>query len=163
YSHKELTAELARSARKLKGSSDTEVILEAFAEWGVEQVLPRLIGMFAIALYDKQTGELVLIRDRLGIKPLYWSTIGGLISVGSELKPLREIPGWTPRVDRAALASFMRHNYIPAPLTVYQGVCKLEPGTLLRARPDGRFKLERYWDLRSIVEQAVKDTRAISD
>lgn len=163
YSHREIAADLEPTGRKLKGHSDTEIILEACAEWGIERVLPRLIGMFAIALYDKEGGDLVLARDRLGIKPLYWSAVGGLLSFGSELKPLREVPGWTPTIDRAALASFMRHNYIPAPHTIYHDVRKLEPGTLLRAGRDGCLSIERFWDLRDIVTTAIAHPRSISD
>ena len=156
YSHIEIARELERTSRKLKGSSDTEIILEACAEWGVDKVLPRLNGMFGFALFDKDTDELVLVRDRLGIKPVYWSSAEGLLMFGSELKPLREVPGWTPKIDRNALAAFMRHNYIPAPHTIYQGVQKLEPGTLLKASRDGSVKIERYWDLRAIVEKSVR-------
>jgi asparagine synthase (glutamine-hydrolysing) len=119
--------------------------------------------MFAIALYDRQTGELVLVRDRLGIKPIYWSASNGLLCFGSELKALRAMPDWTPTVDRAALASFMRHNYIPAPLSIYKGVNKLQPGTLLRAGRDGSVEIKTYWDLRSIVEMAVAKAEAIGD
>ena len=71
------------------------------------------------------------MRDRLGIKPLYWAKFGNLFLFGSELKALRAHPGWTPRIDRSAVAAFMRHNYIPAPHTIYEGVHKLEPGTVL--------------------------------
>ena len=87
--------------------------------------------MFAIALWDRRERTLTLMRDRLGIKPLYWAKFGDLFLFGSELKALRAHPGWTPRIDRNAAASFMRHNYIPAPHTIYEGVHKLEPGTVL--------------------------------
>jgi asparagine synthase (glutamine-hydrolysing) len=157
YSHNEIAADLGRTNRRLKGHSDTEVILEACAEWGVENVVPRLIGMFAIALYDKDTGELVLLRDRLGIKPLYWSAIGGLLTFGSELKALRHIPGWVPTLDRNAIASFMRHNYIPAPFTIYKDTYKLEPGTMLKAGRDGKITIERFWDLRATVETSARE------
>ncbi|MCT4493014.1 asparagine synthase (glutamine-hydrolyzing) [Bosea minatitlanensis] len=163
YSHDEIAADLAGTGRTLRGHSDTEIMLEAFAEWGVERVLPRLIGMFAFALFDKETGELVLARDRLGIKPLYWSAANGLLLFGSELKPLRAVPSWTPVVDRSAMASFMRHNYIPAPLTIYKGVQKLEPGTLLRARRDGSVTVEPFWNLRTIAEKAVASPSNIAD
>ena len=163
YSHTDIACDLERTSRKLKGSSDTEIILEACAEWGVDKVLPRLNGMFGFALFDKDRGTLVLLRDRLGIKPVYWSSAEGLLMFGSELKPLRQVPGWTPRIDRNAVSAFMRHNYIPAPHTIYQGVQKLEPGTLLKAGPDGSIKIERYWDLRAIVEKSVKRRKSASD
>ena len=163
YSHAEIASDLESAGCMLEGSSDTEIILEACAQWGVEKVLPRLIGMFAIALFDKQKCDLVLVRDRLGIKPVYWSSIGGLISFGSELQPLRALPGWTPRINRAALGSFMRHNYIPAPQTIYDEVYKLEPGTYLKTGRDGRIEIKRYWDLRAIAEKAISEPVEISD
>jgi asparagine synthase (glutamine-hydrolysing) len=163
YSHLEIAQDLAATGRPLRGTSDTVIMLEAFAEWGVEAVLPRLIGMFAFALYDRETGDLVLARDRLGIKPVYWSCENDLFLFGSELKALRAVPGWQPRLDRNALAAFMRHNYIPAPHTIYQGVQKIEPGVMLRIGTDGVPKLTRYWDLRSIVERSLPRLSTASD
>ena len=128
YSYQPIAAELAARGHKFRGHSDTEVILESFAANGIEPTLKRMIGMFAIALWDRRERTLTLIRDRLGIKPLYWAKFGELFLFGSELKALRAHPGWTPRIDRNAVAAFMRHNYIPAPHTIYEGVHKLEPG-----------------------------------
>jgi asparagine synthase (glutamine-hydrolysing) len=163
YSHLEIARDLEAAGCRLRGTSDTEIILEAFARWGVDAVLPRLIGMFAFALYDRDTGELVLVRDRLGIKPLYWGIVDGLLLFGSELKALRALPGWQPRVDRNALAAFMRHNYIPAPHTIYQQIHKLEAGTMLRLGSDGVPRVGRYWDLRAIVERAIRTPANIGD
>src|SRR5688572_8744053 len=122
YSHVEIARDLEATGRSLRGHSDTEIILEACAEWGVDRVVPRLIGMFAFALFDKATRDLTLVRDRLGIKPLYWGAADGFLMFGSELKALRQLPGWVPKVDRNALAAFMRHNYVPAPWSIYDGV-----------------------------------------
>jgi asparagine synthase (glutamine-hydrolysing) len=163
YSHQEIARDLQQSRRPLNGTSDTVILLEACAEWGVEAVLPRLIGMFAFALFDKETGEIILVRDRLGIKPLYWGIVSGVLIFGSELKALRAVPGWQARIDRNALAAFMRHNYIPAPHTIYQNVHKLEPGTLLRLGPEGTPVITRYWDLRAIVEQPPPPVAASDD
>ncbi len=90
-----------------------------------------LTGCLRFALWDRQRGILKLVRDRLGIKPLYWAYFGGLLLFGSELKALRAHPGWSPRVRPDAIAAYMRHTYIPGPHTVYEGVQKLEPGTAL--------------------------------
>jgi asparagine synthase (glutamine-hydrolysing) len=163
YSHLEIAQELVPTGRKVRGTSDTAIILEAFAEWGVDAVLPRLIGMFAFALYDHKTGEIALVRDRLGIKPIYWGIINGLLIFGSELKALRALPNWQPKIDRDAVAAFMRHNYIPAPHTIYQGVQKLEPGSILKIGRDGVPKITRYWDLRPIVERSVRTLSTASD
>ena len=111
----DLRPELEARGVNFRGHSDTEVMLEAIAAYGIEATVKRLIGMFAMAVWDRRDRTLTLVRDRLGIKPLYWAKFGGLFLFGSELKALRAHPGWTPRIDRGAVAAFMRHNYIPAP------------------------------------------------
>ncbi|MFY0610407.1 MAG: asparagine synthase (glutamine-hydrolyzing) [Hyphomicrobiaceae bacterium] len=151
YSHSELSKELSHTGRTLKGHSDTEIILEAIAEWGVDRVLPKLIGMFAFALYDKKLGELILARDRLGQKPLYWANVDGFLIFGSELKALRALDVWHPQLDRNSLASFLKYNYIPSPVTIYKNVNKLAPGAILRMRPEGQPDVSLYWDLREIA------------
>ena len=156
YSHAEIAADLKKVGCNFRGSSDTEVILEACAQWGVEATVKRLIGMFSFALFDQKTRELTLVRDRIGIKPLYWGRFANLFIFGSELKALRAFKGWDPRVDRNALSAFMRHNYIPAPLSIYQGIYKLEPGTILKLKPDSMPVISRYWDLHSIVKDGVQ-------
>lgn len=151
YSHLEMTRELAGHGRVPRGTSDSEVVLEGCAQWGVQATLGRMIGMFAFALFDRQERIIYLVRDRLGIKPLYWGLVGGRLIFGSELKALRQARDWQPRLDRHALASFMRHNYIPAPHTIYQDMHKLEPGCLLAMGPDMTPRLSRYWDCRSMA------------
>ncbi len=151
YNFAELRRELEGQGARFRGHSDTEVIVEACAAWGVEATVRRLIGMFAIALWDRAERSLHLVRDRLGIKPLYWGRFGDLLLFGSELKALRAHPGWRPEVDREALHGFMRHGYVPAPLSIYCGVHKLPPGHILRLRPGGELHLERYWDLRELA------------
>jgi asparagine synthase (glutamine-hydrolysing) len=151
YSFQPIAAELAARGHKFRGHSDTEVILESFAVNGIEATLKRMIGMFAIALWDRRDRTLTLMRDRLGIKPLYWAKFGNTFLFGSELKALRAHPGWTPRIDQSAVAAFMRHNYIPAPRTIYEGVYKLEPGTILTLPWRGEPKISRFWDARSVA------------
>lgn len=155
YSHTELAKELAQLGRCVKGSSDTEVIIEACAQWGVETTINKLIGMFAIAIYDIQHRILYLARDRLGKKPLYWGYLNGNLFFGSELKALREFKFWDPQLDRNALAAFMRHNYIPAPHSIYKGIQKLEPGCFLQIGPEGEPQIKRFWDFRAIVEKSI--------
>ncbi len=149
YSNGELAADLEARGRRMRGHSDTEAMLEACAEWGVEASVRRFIGMFAFALFDKQERVLYLVRDRLGKKPLYWSIRNGCLLFGSELKALRAVNGWTPELDRDALASYLRHDYIPAPYTIYKGVQKLEPGCLLRVGANSVPRIIRYWDARA--------------
>lgn len=163
YSHAEIGRDLVAKGVTLRGSSDTEVILEACAAWGVEHTVERLIGMFAFALFDRQTGEMYLVRDRLGIKPVYWGVFNGCLIFGSELKALRAAKGWEPRLDRNALAAFMRHNYIPAPHSIYQGVQKLEPGSILKIDRKGVPEITGFWALRSIVEESLRTLDTASD
>ena len=157
YNHHELRRELIREGTAFRGHSDSEVIVEAFNSWGIENTLPRLIGMFAIALWDRQSAELSLIRDHLGIKPLYWMHQAGSLIFASELKALSEYPGWCPKLDRDALVAFMRHGYIPAPRSVYQGVEKLLPGQWLKFGQDRNPEISFYWDFRSVAAQSVAD------
>jgi asparagine synthase (glutamine-hydrolysing) len=163
YSHKEIALDLKECGRPLRGTSDTEVILESCAEWGVEQTVKRLIGMFAFALFDRQTQELTLVRDRVGIKPVYWGKFNQLFLFGSELKALRAVSEWEPKLDRNALSAFMRHNYIPAPHSIYQGVKKLEPGTILRINRDGEVSTSKYWDMRNTVMNGLSSQMQESD
>jgi asparagine synthase (glutamine-hydrolysing) len=163
YSHEEMRPALAARGIAFRGHSDTEVMLESIAAFGLEATLPRLIGMFAIALWDRHERTLTLVRDRLGIKPLYWAKFGGLFLFGSELKALRDHPGWTPRIDRAAAAGYMRYNYVPAPHTIYEGVRKLEPGTVLTL-PWGREpNIERFWNARAIARAGFSNPLKASD
>jgi asparagine synthase (glutamine-hydrolysing) len=155
YSYQPIAAEFAARGHKFRGHSDTEVILESFAANGIEATLKQMIGMFAIALWDRRERTLTLIRDRLGIKPLYWAKFGMLFLFGSELKALRAYPGWTPRIDQNAVAAFMRHNYIPAPHTIYEGVHKLEPGTILTLPWQGEPQIFRYWDARTVARDGT--------
>lgn len=151
YSHLPIRTEIEATGHRFRGHSDTEVLLESIARYGVRATADRLIGMFAIAIWDRQQRTLKLIRDRLGIKPIYWARIGGLFMFGSELKALRQHPGWTPRIEPAAVASFMRHNYIPAPHTIYRDVHKLEPGTILTLEFGREPQTEKFWDARRVA------------
>ena len=155
YSYQPIAAELAASGLKFRGHSDTEIILNSFAVNGIEATLKRMIGMFAIALWDRRDRTLTLIRDRLGIKPLYWAKFGKLFLFGSELKALRAHPGWTAQIDRDAVAAYMRHNYVPAPHTIYQGVHKLEPGTILTLTWQGEPQISRFWNARTVAHNGM--------
>lgn len=163
YNFQELRRELEARGASFRGHSDTEVMLEAFSAYGVTATIKRLIGMFAIGVWDRRERTLTLVRDRLGIKPLYWAKFGGLFLFGSELKALRAFPGWEPRIDRPAVAAFMRYNYVPAPHSVYEGVRKLEPGTILTLPFGGETRLEKYWDAREVARAGLADPIDASD
>jgi asparagine synthase (glutamine-hydrolysing) len=163
YNFQDLRPDLEARGIRFRGHSDTEIILESFAAYGIESTVKRLIGMFAISVWDRQTRTLTLIRDRLGIKPLYWAKFGDLFLFGSELKALRAHSGWTPRLNRSAIAAYMRHNYIPAPHCIYEGVSKLEPGCMLTLPWQGEPRVERYWDARQVALAGLADPFRVSD
>ena len=163
FNFQDLRPDLEARGVRFRGHSDTEVILEAFSAYGIETTVKRLIGMFALAVWDRRTRSLTLVRDRLGIKPLYWAKFGRLFLFGSELKALRAHPGWTPRIDRDAAAAFARHNYVPAPRSIYQGVNKLEPGCILTLPWDGEPRIERFWNAREIARAGLANPLRLSD
>lgn len=163
YNFKDLRHELAAEGVCFRGHSDTETILEAFSHWGIERTLPKMVGMFAIALWDRRSRELTLIRDRLGKKPLYWGQSGGALFFGSELKALLAFPDWQPTLDRGSVASFLRHNYIPAPHSIYSGISKLEPGSILRYRDGSAPRLDRYWNLAEVAASGLSRRSMTAD
>jgi asparagine synthase (glutamine-hydrolysing) len=163
YNFQDLRSELEARGINFRGHSDTEVMLEAFAADGIAATLKRLIGMFAIAVWDRRDRTLTLMRDRLGIKPLYWARFGSVFLFGSELKALRAYPGWTPRINRGAVAAYMRHNCVPAPHSVYEGVYKLEPGCILTLPWGGDPKIEKYWNVRAVARDGLANPLRLSD
>jgi asparagine synthase (glutamine-hydrolysing) len=145
YNHRELHRELEREGYRFFSTSDTEVILKAYDRWGVRCV-DRLIGMFAFALYEHESGRLVLVRDRLGIKPLYLAELDGSLRFASTLPALLAGGGIDTEIDPIALHHFLSwHAVVPAPLTMLKGVRKLPPATVMTVEPDGRRTSETYW------------------
>ncbi len=153
YNAAELRPELERLGRRFRGHSDTEVIVEACAEWGVAATVERLIGMFAFALWDRQERRLTLVRDRLGIKPLYFGRQNGRIVFASELKAFEVLPGWQPELDRDALAAYLRLAYVPTPHSIYRGIGKLAPGHVAVIDAEGEVKTSAFWSLEDAVER----------
>jgi len=137
YNHRELRVELEKNNTNLKWSStsDTETLLACFECWGVENTLEKLVGMFAISLWDKQLNKLYLIRDRFGEKPLYFGWIGSckekIFSFGSELKSLRAFQGFSNNISTIALKQYFKFMYVPVPYSIYSDIFKLEPGCML--------------------------------
>ncbi|HEU4856186.1 MAG TPA: asparagine synthase (glutamine-hydrolyzing) [Rhodanobacteraceae bacterium] len=170
YNHRQLRAELLASGVQFRGHSDTEVMLAAIERWGLEDAVARFIGMFALALWDREARTLTLVRDRLGIKPLYYGWAGQMFAFGSELKALAALPGFAARVDRGALCLLLRHSYIPQPCSIYQGIFKLPPGALLRVDAAAAAsatavavlpgRVQRYW---SVADAAAGDRTTQSD
>jgi asparagine synthase (glutamine-hydrolysing) len=160
YNFRSLQHELEDLGHGFRGGSDTEVILAAMVQWGVEAAVQRFVGMFAFGLWDRTDRKLYLVRDRLGIKPLYygWSSDGTFL-FGSELKALRAWPGFDNPVDLEALALFFRHNYIPAPYTIYKHIQKLPQGNILVLKQpnmvDRNMDLASYWSAEDVWKQGA--------
>ena len=134
YNHEDLRAELATAAPTWRGHSDTETLLAGFEAWGVEPTVRRAVGMFAFAVWDRRDRTLTLGRDRLGEKPLYYGWFGETLLFGSELKALKAHPAFVGTIDRTALAAYLRYAYVPAPMSIWEGVRKLPAGSLLTVR-----------------------------
>ncbi len=163
YSHNEIHADLISKNRLVNGVSDTRILIESCSEFGIENTVNRLIGMFAFALYDIEQQVIYLVRDRLGIKPLYWNFNNGVLIFGSELKSLKKSPTWEKKIDRNAVATYLRYGYIPAPYTIYESVQKLEPGSILKIDRDGNINIHKYWDLNLIAKSSIKKRDDLSN
>ncbi len=164
YNFGELRKLLESSGYPFHGHSDTEVALATFERFGWEAALERFVGMFALALWDREERTLWLARDRVGEKPLYYATVNGTFLFASDLAALRRFPGWSPDIDRDSLGLMMRHFYVPAPRTIYQDVYKLSAGGWLRISLDGAglaLTPGRYWDASEVATDAAQNQRAL--
>jgi asparagine synthase (glutamine-hydrolysing) len=158
YNFANLRDELRGFGHSFRGTSDTEIMLAAICQWGLRQAVQRFNGMFAFALWDKRERSLSLVRDRLGIKPLYYGWAGKTLLFGSELKTLRAHPDFHGEIDRDALTLFLRYSCIPAPYTIYRGVSKLPPACILTIRADqhpGDERPEAYWSAYEAVTNGL--------
>src|ERR1043166_6300956 len=149
YNHRELLRELGDVP--MRGHSDTEVMLACFERWGVRGAVERFIGMFAFAVWDRQERALFLVRERAGVKPLYYAESDGSIAFASELKAIAALPDFDRRLDENAIAEYVQLGWVPGPLTIYANARKLPPGTILRVT-SSRTKLETYWNAREVAE-----------
>lgn len=166
YNWAELRGELEATGQApvWRGHSDTEVLLAGIVAWGLEATLRRARGMFALALWDRGEKTLTLARDRIGEKPLYYGRVGDGFAFGSELKALRALPAAHFDTDPGALALMLRYGYVPAPYSIYRGIFKLPPGTLLRVTADGRFgDPEPWWRFAAVAQDGAANRRALSD
>lgn len=160
YSYRAIRADMEARGHIFRGTSDTEAMLEHIAAFGIEATLPRLVGMFAIALWDAKERRLHLIRDRLGIKPVYWGEAEGRFLFASELKCIRAALDACPEIDRKALTDYIALNNVPGARSIYRGFHKLEPGCWLSVSPGERPDIRRYWSMADVVSQP---RRALSD
>lgn len=166
YNYRNIRAELDElQHRSWRGHSDTEVMLAAIEAWGIEGALQRFVGMFAFALWDRVERSLTISRDRLGEKPLYYGWCNGTFLFASELKALRVHPSFTSDIDRDSITLLLRHNYIPAPYSIYKGIRKLLPGTYLKVNV-GAPKEDTpiaYWSAREIAQAGLANPFGGSD
>jgi asparagine synthase (glutamine-hydrolysing) len=162
YNFEEIRAELGD--RRWRGHSDTEVILEAIERWGLELALKRFVGMFAFALWDRQEQRLQLVRDRVGIKSLYYGQVGDSFVFGSELKAIRRFPGFQARINRDVLALYMRFSCVPAPYCIYEGIHQLPPGCILSLNsPEGSPAITAFWSAVEVARQGLRSRIAAAD
>jgi asparagine synthase (glutamine-hydrolysing) len=156
YNCEEIRQELKKINPRLgfRGHSDTEIMLAAFEQWGIEPSLQRMNGMFAFALWDRSERTLFLVRDRFGEKPLYYGTVGGAFLFASELKAFLEYPAFAPEIDREAVVRYLQFSCIPAPYSIYRGIYKLLPGTILRWK-NGEVRISTYWSVLACLERAA--------
>ncbi len=157
YNHHDLRPELEAAGHRFRGTSDTETMLAGFESWGIADTVARLVGMFALAVWDRERRELHLLRDRYGIKPLYWWRYGDGLRFASELAVLRVLDDEQRQIDPAALNAFFRWGYVPAPASIYAGIAKLPAGGWLTFGPDGTVRQERFWDLARVVADGLAD------
>lgn len=166
YNFNQLRIELESLGHPFRGHSDTEVMLASISQWGLEKAVCRFNGMFAFALWDRSKRQLNLVRDRLGIKPLYYGWAGKVLLFGSELKALKAHPAFQAEINRDALALYLRHNYILAPQTIYSNFHKLLPGTILTFSSDQSGEMPpttSYWSAREMAEEGFSNPYQGSD
>ncbi len=160
YNAEKLRAQLPGPWR---GHSDTEVMLAAFDAWGMEKALQAFNGMFAFALWDEHESTLILARDRIGEKPLYYGETGNYFLFASELKAFRRHPAWRGEIDREALGLLVTYNYIPAPYSIFKNAHKLMPGQYLRVKPGEKPVAATYWSAKSMIGDGLEIPLALSD
>jgi len=166
YNHLEIRARLTTGGHNFRGNSDTEVLLAAIENWGTKATIASLVGMYAFSVWDRTDRRLVLVRDRMGIKPLFYGLVGGRLVFGSELKALRQLPGFERRVNRSALASYLRYSYVPDPLTIYEGIFKLPPGHVLEVEGNSLPRLpdpQPYWSVADVAQKGLSSSFEGSD
>ena len=160
YNYKALLNKLLKEGKvtAFRGTSDTEVLLEAFEAYGVEETIKQCKGMFAIALYDKKEKELWLLRDRVGEKPLYYGFVNSSFVFASDIGSIAALEGFHNPIDKKALNIYFIHGYIPAPYSVYEDIYKLQPGCILRIKaPFTKPRIMTYWSVKDVAKYGQKN------
>lgn len=161
YNHAELRRELEGCGHRFRSTCDTEVLIAAYRQWGID-CIHRFRGMFAFALWDVRERCLWLVRDRIGIKPLYWVQYAGRLAFASEIKALLADPALPRAVDEEALFHYLSFLTTPAPQTLFKGIRKLPGGTLLQVRADGMIAERRWWDVLDEQRETAADETAVA-
>ena len=161
YNHLELRKQLdldSTQQKSWKGSSDTETILFAFESWGIKRTLNSLHGMFAMAIFDAHLNTLTLARDRMGEKPLYFGLVNESFVFASELKAVKQFPGFNNPISRASIAKYLQYNFIPAPLSIYENIYKLNPGSTIEINISSDsfqpMQQEAFWQMPDATRSA---------
>jgi len=151
YNYLEIRKKLESMNIRFKTSSDTEVILESINKFGLEKSVEQMNGMFAFAIWDKKLAKLFLVRDRLGIKPLYWYFSGNYFAFASEIKAFKVLPWINFEIDTESLSSYVRLNYIPAPYSIFKKIFKILPGNYIEINKTKQIKIKSFWSLKKII------------
>jgi asparagine synthase (glutamine-hydrolysing) len=166
YNFQSLRGELAALGQTFRGTSDTEVLLAGFEEWGIEKTIGKASGMFALGVWDREEASLSLVRDRLGEKPVYYGTFGKTTLFASQLDAFMKHPdwkSWRAELDPEAVREFLRHSCVPAPLSIFKNIRKLEPGQLVRIKAGEIGVPWRYWSLKEVAERGERSPDICSD
>lgn len=161
YNHLEMRAALSRDQAGFRGESDTETLLAAFDEWGIDQALRRAVGMFALACWNRDDKALFLARDRMGEKPLYWGWQGSgsnrTLLFGSELKAIVRHPSFEGQIDHESVAEYFSRLCVPGTRSIWHGISKLLPGTVLRIGTEGEARARSYWRLHDVIAAGLRE------
>lgn len=155
YNYKKLSQKLLEEKKvdRFRGTSDSEVILEAFEAYGVEETIAQCKGMFAIALYDTKEQKLYLLRDRIGEKPLYYGFMGDTFVFASDVACIAALDGFQNPIHKDVLGIYFIHGYIPAPYSIYENIYKLEPGCMLEIKsPFNKYDISTYWSIKEVAQ-----------
>lgn len=155
YNYKKLSQKLLEEKKvdRFRGTSDSEVILEAFEAYGVEETIAQCKGMFAIALYDTKEQKLYLLRDRIGEKPLYYGFMGDTFVFASDVACIASLDGFQNPIQKDVLGIYFIHGYIPAPYSIYENIYKLEPGCILEIKsPFNKYSISTYWSIKEVAQ-----------
>ena len=160
YNYLDIKKELSNLGVIFNSNCDTEILLEAISFWGLEKALTKIAGMFSFSVWDNKVKKLFLVRDRLGIKPLYWSIQKDIMYFGSQPKSFLKCKYWEKELNIDTLLNYFQFGYIPSPSSIYESTNQLNPGCYLEINFNGKYKIKRYWDLKNKFDS--KDTSSVA-